>query len=675
MAFGRVAAWATISAFFLSSAAIAERLPAAAYGRLPDVQSVVISPDGAKLAMLAGNTSDERSILVVPIEGGGSPTRIPTGDERPIGVQWFSNDRIGVYALAYETYQGGSVETDEFRLVLMNIDGTRPERVEPAVGIAYLDPDDEQHVLLVGATGGFDTERVRSGGRFEQSARIFKLNVDSGRSRTIETGPTGSASYVLGATGEAHLRIDNVTETVRASTARELYYAPRTIGRRYFARLPGTDRWSLIHEGAVSTDPDESGVDAFGVAGLNAEGTKALLVGRMNGADRVGLYEMDLASGEISDSVFTPPWSDLDGVRFDRFTNTPLGYSWTEGAGRVHYWDPLLAELQAALEESFPDSEVYIANWDQARRKFVINIQGGTVANNYYLYDNETGDFSLISRAYPEIPDTAVNPRTWHTYTARDGMKLYANLTLPVDRAPRNLPAILVPHGGPEARNQPGFDGELLWGQFLANRGYAVIQPEPRHSGGFGRAYARAGYGKWGREMQNDLTDALQHFVDQGIVDPDRVCIVGWSYGGYAAAAGATITPDLYRCAVVGAAVTDLPKFIEVREEQTGFRSPTVEYWNRILSTGATSRDAIAEVSPARLAANVRAPVMIVHGEIDTNVPIEQGELLADALERAGKPYEFVRLEGEGHNLLRGETRTQWFEALDRFLEAHNPPD
>jgi dipeptidyl aminopeptidase/acylaminoacyl peptidase len=233
---------------------------------------------------------------------------------------------------------------------------------------------------------------------------------------------------------------------------------------------------------------------------------------------------------------------------------------------------------------------------------------------------------------------------------------------------------VVLVHGGPEARDEPGFD----WlSQAFAARGYAVLQPEYRGSSGFGPDFIAAGYGQWGRKMQTDVSDGVRDIVKSGVVDPARVCIAGWSYGGYAALAGAVFDPSAYRCALDMAGPADLRLMLQETDYDSNpsSDSESVRYWTRFMGVKSPNDEKLDDISPALHADKAAVPILIVHGVDDTVVRYEQSKRMVEALKRAGKPYEFVTLKGEDHWGSRSETRLQLLQAWIKFLEAHNPPD
>ncbi|WP_298092560.1 alpha/beta fold hydrolase [uncultured Sphingomonas sp.] len=247
-------------------------------------------------------------------------------------------------------------------------------------------------------------------------------------------------------------------------------------------------------------------------------------------------------------------------------------------------------------------------------------------------------------------------------YTARDGTPIEAVLTLPRLRAPKNLPLIVLPHGGPFARDSEGWD---WWVQYLAELGYAVIQPNYRGSSGYGIDFAKKGEGQWGLKMQDDLDDAIPFLAKQGIADPKRVCMIGASYGGYAAMRAAQRNGDLYRCAVSYAGVSDLAAM--QRYDGQFLFGKTRGDW---LKKQAPDYRA---VSPRFGAAAFTIPILLVHGREDKRVPVKQSRMMADALKAAGKPYDYIEQPLADHHFTRGEDRLEFLKAMAAFLAKHNP--
>jgi dipeptidyl aminopeptidase/acylaminoacyl peptidase len=246
-----------------------------------------------------------------------------------------------------------------------------------------------------------------------------------------------------------------------------------------------------------------------------------------------------------------------------------------------------------------------------------------------------------------------------------------AYLTLPRGPPAKDLPLVLLAHGGPTAQDEPGFD---WWAQAFASRGYAVLQPQFRGSAGLGWEHLAAGFGQWGRKMQTDLSDGVRYLAAQGIIDPKRVCIVGGSYGGYAALAGATLDRGIYRCAVSVAGVSDPHGLLSWRRDrQLWSDSIALRFWTRFMGVESYDDSKLSEISPLAHAPQADIPILLIHGTNDTVVPIGQSEDMDSALRASGKPVTFTKLDSEDHWLSRSETREQMLATSVAFLNANNP--
>jgi dipeptidyl aminopeptidase/acylaminoacyl peptidase len=321
---------------------------------------------------------------------------------------------------------------------------------------------------------------------------------------------------------------------------------------------------------------------------------------------------------------------------------------------------------QGVVLEAFDQVEAGIAGWSDDFKRVLVNTSGNGDSGTYYLVDLEAVRADLFGAARPAIADDQVGPISVFEYTAADGLGLDGILTLPPGQEAEDLPLVVLPHGGPHAHDGEGFD---WWAQAFASRGYAVFQPNFRGSTNRDEAFVRAGYGEWGRKMQTDISDGVAELARKGIVDPARVCIVGASYGGYAALAGVTLQHDIYRCAVAVAPVADLEAFFLTNMRQSG-RSRMVR---RSLAEEFGPARNFDAISPRQQAAKASAPILLIHGRDDTVVDFDQSREMAEALRHAGKPVRLVELEGEDHWLSRSATRQQMLEEAVAFVQEHNP--
>jgi dipeptidyl aminopeptidase/acylaminoacyl peptidase len=305
-------------------------------------------------------------------------------------------------------------------------------------------------------------------------------------------------------------------------------------------------------------------------------------------------------------------------------------------------------------------------------RKLVVMVDSPTEGPAYALVNLDARSAGWIGNQFAGLKSEDVGERRPIAFKAADGLALTGYLTLPHGKDAKALPLVVLPHGGPAARDELGFD---WWAAALASRGYAVLQVNYRGSEGFGWSFLSAGFGQWGGKMQTDLSDGVRYLASQGTIDSRRVCIVGASYGGYAALAGATLDRGVYRCAASVAGPSDLRRMVARYRSALGSQAAEVQrYWLRFMGADSLGDSHLQAISPAALADKVDIPILLIHGDQDTVVPFEQSQIMADALKKAGKPVTFVTLHSEDHHLSRGATRLQMLRAVMDFLEHNNPP-
>jgi dipeptidyl aminopeptidase/acylaminoacyl peptidase len=469
---------------------------------------------------------------------------------------------------------------------------------------------------------------------------LFEIDVNTGKGKLFAAGERDTGGWIMDGAGHVVARLDQT----RQSRVQKLM-------------VPAGDReWREV--AAVPATAD-SGLN---VLGLSEDGKAVIRLAESGGRDV--LARVDLSTGQET-VLLSGSNNDIDDVYRDRWTGRIVGAT-VDGEGA--FFDSERLAVHRGLRKAFPGLAVREESSDVSHRKLVAGVSGPRNPAVYYYLDRDTKVVDEIMSSYPGLQSPDLGEMKAYDYKARDGLTIPAFITLPPGREPRNLPAIVMPHGGPDARDSLGFD---WWAQFLANRGYAVLQPNYRGSTGYGAAFNQAGHGQWGLKMQDDISDGVRKMIADGIADPNRVCIVGASYGGYAALAGATLTPDLYACAVSVAGVSDLPKMISHERSTYGKKSGAVLFWISRIGSPDDDSERLRATSPARQAAQVRAPIMLMHGELDTTVPIEQSEIMAEALARAGKPVTFVKLQGDDHYLHLASTRLQMLTEIEKFLNAN----
>jgi dipeptidyl aminopeptidase/acylaminoacyl peptidase len=436
----------------------------------------------------------------------------------------------------------------------------------------------------------------------------------------------------------------------------------------------GTNGWNMIYRskdgeqfrtlGRAKYDDEDAALDLMRLSGSTDEGF--VLNNKETG--RYALYRYNFASKTLGEKVLDSPTNDITDYQTTE-DGTQLKAAWfTDERDRIVWYDPAMKKVQAEIDAAIKGNENWIVSRSRDDSAMIIWTGNSNNPGSYYVYRPAEGLMKRLARINDSLKPAELAPSRYVSYTARDGLKIPAYLTLPLGRPAKGLPLIVLPHGGPYGvRDTPDYDPEV---QFLANRGYAVLQPNYRGSDGYGKDFYAKGEGQWGRAMQDDLDDGMDWLVKDGTVDAKRVCIVGASYGGYAALWGATRNPERYRCAASFAGVSDLKRQLSY---QLAFKISTRyrKDWRKTVQ-GDPKFDP-KTVSPLFTVDQLKIPVLLAHGDDDQTVPFKQSKLYVDALHRAGKQVEFAVYPGEGHGFSSTANLKDWLDRLEAFLNKYNP--
>ena len=387
----------------------------------------------------------------------------------------------------------------------------------------------------------------------------------------------------------------------------------------------------------------------------------------------------DVASLRIYDfdrrSFSDPVWPDLkyevSDVVYHEGDRALAGVCYTADAYVCEFKDQALGADYRLAQASFdgPRSLTPLSMSDDARY-WLFGVQGPTEPGAYYVFDRKTKRMTLAANRHPELPSARLGPMQALTYKARDGMEIHAYLTRPPHAPPGPLPLIVMPHGGPEARDSLTFD---IWAEILATRGYMVLQPNFRGSSGYGRQFVAAGYGQWGGKMQDDITDGVMRLIKSGEADPGRICIFGASFGGYAALYGAAKDPQLYKCAASFAGVSDLGGLVNWEHATKGHEGRYL-YASRSIGDPGRAAARLKATSPITYAARYKVPVLLIHGADDRSVPVEQSQRMDKALRAAHKDVRLVTYTGEGHADWAPRDEQSALTEVAGFIEGHIAP-
>ena len=401
----------------------------------------------------------------------------------------------------------------------------------------------------------------------------------------------------------------------------------------------------------------------LGFAGDN----RTVFIASNEGRKTYAIYKYDTATLQRGELVFADPEDryDVTALIASDDDSRVAGVRYTTDRVVEHYWDETVARRQRILDEALPGLINQQQVISEDGKRVLVQSRSDREPGVYYLFDETKKKIEEIAVLRPHLDPSQLAPMKAIRYKARDGLEIEAMLTLPVGREPKKLPLVINPHGGPFGpRDEWRYNPEI---QLLANRGFAIIQPNYRGSGGYGDWFERLGYRQWGRAMQDDLTDAVKWAVETGLADPARVVILGASYGGYAVMAGLTFTPELYAAGVNYVGVTDLKLIASQRRSTEGRKAWTKTRIGDLFEDS----DELYTRSPVNFAQLIRVPVIMAYGQSDPRVTREHGDDMRSALAKHNKDFEFIIESGEGHGFRKEENAIAFYTRVDDFLKKH----
>jgi dipeptidyl aminopeptidase/acylaminoacyl peptidase len=609
------------------------------YGRLPTLENVAISPDGSKLAFVR-TTQDVRALAIVGLADHKFLGGAKFGEVKMRHIMWADDSHLLIETSATQQAYGLTGEKEEwFQLTVFDLATRRLQ--------SYPDPALQPDVHMMNVISGEPMVRHLDKGtvlfipgiyvsNLTQHA-LFRVDLATGRQTLIRKGVDGTRGWLVDEAGEI--------------VAESRYYEQ---DQRWQLRVRHDGQW-------LDGESGHSAIELPSMLGFGPAGD-SVLVEAVEDGDPVW-KTLSLKDGKFGPRTEQGAGAESRPIE-DPFTHRIIGG--VRGADDPNYafFDTELQGRWNSIASAYQGERLQIESTSSDLKKFVVKIEGSTHGYRFALIDMNTVRAIPLGDVYEGL--TQLLEVRHITYPAADGMKIPAYLTLPPGRVAAKLPLIVLPHGGPAASTTAGFD---WWAQALASQGYAVLQPNFRGSS-LSRSYLSSGFGEWGRKMQTDLSDGVRFLAKEGIVDPARVCIMGGSYGGYAALAGVTLDPGVYRCAVSVAGISDLRLFLEWVNDRDYYGAHTTQrYWDRFM--GVTSH----KDPPIKHLDKVNVPVLFIHGKDDTVVPYEQSEVMLKALRNANKKVDLVTLKNEDHWLSRSETRLQMLQSSVEFLRANNPPD
>ncbi|MDX2220729.1 MAG: S9 family peptidase [Burkholderiales bacterium] len=640
-------------------------IPVDVFFRRAQYSDVELSPDGSKLAAVVP-LNGRGNLVVIDLKTQKTTTISAFKSEDVSDFEWINNNRLYLES-ADLSEATGSIYT--LGAYAVDADGTnlRDMTFPLERGAAR---QARKSSIQLSAQGGLlyimSRTNDESGeviaqiyGRSRNSADVYRYDTKTGAAKLLTFDTPG-----------------NVTRWV---VDRDL--VPRIAVRVEERTDPSKPRQSTIWHRAGEGKPWEqigiasSSDVAGGITPLAFDyDNQTLYVSSNLGLDKRAIFKYDIAGKKLGEKLVGHPLIDLQGgLIFSRKKKSLVGIRFSADREETAWFDDELGKLQAAMDRTFPDAVNVISYAPDSERYTLIHSRSDTNPGVYYLYDGETKKLQLVARTRSWLPPELMATRRFVKYKARDGLEIPAWVTVPRGSEGKKLPLVVHIHGGPWVRAYHG----TAWGrspiaQFLASRGYAVLEPEPRGSTGFGRKHYAAGMKQWGLAMQDDITDGAMHLVNAGLVDKDRMCLYGASYGGYATLQGLVKDPDLWRCGVAYVAVTDLELMQTVQWSDTARFTDFYETdFKRRVGDKDADREQFQKTSPAKNADKIKGDLLLVMGAQDIRVPIVHGTAMRDAMQRAGKPVEYVVYNDEAHGFNKHENVVDFYTRVEKFLEKN----
>ena len=367
--------------------------------------------------------------------------------------------------------------------------------------------------------------------------------------------------------------------------------------------------------------------------------------------------------------VYENPEVDVDSLAFSKKRKVLTFASFDTWKLQRHFFDPETESIYKTLSDKLPGYEIDVAAHDKAEEKFIVVANNDRTPGSRYLFEKKSGQLTKLADVAPWLKEEQLAPMKPIEFKTRDGLTIHGYLTLPLGRDPKNLPVVVNPHGGPWARDSWGYNPEI---QFLANRGYAVLQVNFRGSTGYGRKFWESSFKQWGKTMQDDISDGVKWLIEQGIADPKRIAIYGGSYGGYATLAGVTFTPDLYAAAVDYVGVSNLFTFLNTIPP---YWKPYLDMFHEMVGDPQKDKELLTATSPALNAQKIKTPLLVAQGAQDPRVNKAESDQIVNGLKKRGIDVEYMVKENEGHGFHNEENKFDFYEAMEKFLDKHLHPE
>lgn len=609
---------------FIRGTGGAPLIPLEDFFRNPEKNSFSISPDGSFVSYLAPY-KNRLNIFIEPLDGG-TPKRITDDTLRDIRTyRWINNRQL--------VYLQDVAGNEEFKLFTTDFEGKNRRCLTdfPGATVRLLDPLDKS----------YDEVLISMNKRDKRLFDVYRLNVHTGEMTMIAENPGTISAWYPDHNGDIRAAIS--TGKVNTSL---MYRA--TVNDPFVPVLTTSFRETV--EPLFFTF-DNTGL--YALSNLNR--------------DKMAVVRLELPTGKETEVIFENNEYDATGMEYSRRRNTITSIQYTSWKKEQYFADAFTKELYGKIRSQLKDQkeEFYLACRSENEDKYIVRTYSDKNMGTYYCYDVRKDKLKKIADVAPWLDSKDMAEMKPVKYVSRDGLTIHGYLTVPKGVNPRNLPVVVNPHGGPWYRNTWGFNPEV---QFLANRGYAVLQMNFRGSTGYGKKFCEASFGEWGGKMQDDITDGVNWLIGQNIADKDRIAIYGASYGGYAALSGLAFTSDLYACGIDYVGVSNLFTFMRTIPP---YWEPYREMMYEMVGDPVSDSLMFVERSPLFHAGKINDPVLIVQGTNDPRVNKNESDQMVKALRDKGLDVEYMVKENEGHGFSNEENRLEFYRAMEAFLEKH----
>jgi len=643
--------------------AAVQTMPVETFASLPDSSMVSLSPNGKKLVSLIRIANEHVNGVTVEVTtlANGEKKQLLSSDNSKYFIRdlrWKDNKTLLVTAYfpsERDSNIGGrgqvKFKSRDFRLYILNTESgdinrpfTRnflkkfhflPSNLANVIDVL---PDDPEHILM---------SLPATSAQFEQNVAIFssevvyKVNISNKNNRVIQPRLTGVYNW----------------QTDRQHNVRVGSSFKDGIVTTHIKDIDSGD-WQELWPYKVFSE-DEVNVKGFG------QNPNELYISAYHNK-RKAIFKVNLKDPKLKrELIYAHDFYDVNGgLLYSKTAKKVIGLGSYEEGGTV-FFDSDLQTIQTSINKSLTNTANYIYSLTDDMQSYIVYSTGDTESGTYYLGQRKPTKLSAIKYRYNNLPPQALVKVQEYTYKARDGLKIQGYLALPHGEVKNNLPTIVFPHGGPQARDSKAFD---YWMQFFASKGYAVLQMNFRGSDGQGIIHRSAGLKNWGKEMQDDIEDGAKQLIADGISNANKICIAGASYGGYAALMGAVKTPGFYQCAISIAGVSSV--YDLVRDNRNFLAS-----YNVVEAQIGSMGSHLHAISPVTRAKEIKVPVLLVHGDSDRQVNVKHSRNMRDELEKSGKEFTYVELVNEDHYLANEMNRLATFNAMSEFLDEHLPVD